>query len=170
MASGGGFGDPLDRDRALVESDLAGGRFAAGVAEKDYGVVAGDEQATEALRRKLRQDRLDRADPALKPLSRSSLTITGDAQPLYPGIIQRGGIAIAELSGAPLAVAPDHWTDGCPSLFEARWGDDGPPVKFQTWLDPETGRALHVEASVGDSERGFLVAPSRWTTAQAGSE
>jgi hypothetical protein len=39
-------------------------------------------------------------------------------------------------------------------------------VTFRTWLDPDTGRALHVEASLGDSERGFLVAPARWTMAR----
>jgi len=167
MASGGGFGDPLDRDQALVEGDLACGRFDETVAQKDYGVVAGDIGATDALRAQLRRERLNRADPALKPLSRGAVTIAGDAQPLYPGIVQRGGVAIAEASGAPLAVAPDHWTDGCPSLVEDRWGEDGPPVKFRTWLDPDSGRALHVEASVGDGERSFLVAPSRWTMAQA---
>jgi N-methylhydantoinase B len=167
MASGGGYGDPLDRDPALVEHDLACGRFDAGVARKDYGVVAGNSDATEALRAKLRGERLARADPALKPLSRDAVAITGDPQPLYPGIVQRGGVAIAEASGAPLAIAPDHWTDGCPCLVEQRWGEDGPPVEFRTWLDPETGRALHVEAAVGDGERGFLVAPSRWTSAEA---
>jgi N-methylhydantoinase B len=167
MASGGGFGDPLDRDQALVEGDLASGRFDEAVARMVYGVVAGDKRATEAMRAQLRRDRLHRADPALKPLSRDAVTIVGEAQPLYPGVVQRGGIAVAEASGAPLAVAPDHWTDGCPSLVEARWGKDGPPVKFRTWLDPDSGRALHVEASVSENERGFLVAPRRWTMAQA---
>jgi N-methylhydantoinase B len=166
MASGGGFGDPLDRDPALVEIDVARGRFDAAVAREAYGVVAGDRAATEALRASLRRDRLSRADPALKPLPRDGLTIAGEAQPLYPGIVQRDAVAIAEASGAPLAMAPDHWTDGCPCLVERRWGGEGPPVKYSTWLDPETGRALHVEASVGDAGRGFLVAPARWTTAE----
>jgi hypothetical protein len=34
-------------------------------------------------------------------------------------------------------------------------------------LDPATGRALHVEAVVGDAPRSFLVNPLRWSGADA---
>jgi hypothetical protein len=49
-------------------------------------------------------------------------------------------------------------------LVERRWGADGPDVVFRTYLDPTSGRALHVEAAVGGSPRSFEVSPTRWTT------
>ena len=115
----------------------------------------------------MRRDRLTRALPALKPLTSPDVEISGDAQPIYPGVIQRGAIAVAEASGAPLARAPDHWTDGCPMLIERRGDAKGPDIFIRTWLDPKTGRSLHVEAVVGDAERSFEVAPTRWINAVA---
>jgi N-methylhydantoinase B len=167
MASGGGYGDPLDRDAAAVERDVTHGRFDLELARRTYGVVAGDPAATAALREKMRRDRLTRALPALKPLTSRDVEISGDAQPIYPGVIQRGAIAVAEASGAPLARAPDHWTDGCPMLIERRGDAKGPDIFIRTWMDPKTGRALHVEAVVGDAERSFEVAPTRWINAVA---
>jgi hypothetical protein len=107
MASGGGYGDPLDREAAAVERDVAHGRMDAEVARRSYGVVVGDGAATAALRDATRRDRLTRAQPARKPLSSGSVDISGDALPIYPGVIQRGAIAVAEASGAPLAHAPE---------------------------------------------------------------
>ena len=45
---------------------------------------------------------------------------------MFPGVVQHGAVAVAEASGAPLAVAPDHWTDGCPVLIERLWEDEPP--------------------------------------------
>ena len=77
--------------------------------------------------------------------------------------MQRGSVAYAAESGTPLAVAPDHWTDGCPVLEERRWPEGGPDVVFRTYLDPLTGRALHVEVALADSPRSFEVSPRRWS-------
>jgi len=165
LASGGGYGDPLDRAPELVERDIRHGRIDAALAREAYGVVPGDAAATAKLRDELRRAKLARATAPAKPLSRDQLTIPGDAQPLYPGIVQRGSVAVAEVSGAPLAIAPDHWTEGCAVLDEQRWGDRGPDVIYRSWLDPESGRALHVEVLLGDEKSGFLVAPTRWTEA-----
>jgi N-methylhydantoinase B len=167
MACGGGYGDPLDRDTAAVERDVMHGRFDAEVARRSYGVAVGDPEATAALREKMRRDRLTRAQPARKPLSAADVEIAGAAQPIYPGVLQRGAIAVAEQSGAPLARAPDHWTEGCPTLIERRGEADSPDIWYRTWLDPQTGRSLHVEAVVGDVERSFEVSPARWINAAA---
>jgi len=167
LGNGGGYGDPLDRDRALVEADVTFGRIDQAIAHEAYGVVAGDAVATERLREEMRRDRLARAEPAAKPVSRDAVTIAGDPLPLYPGVVQRGGVALAEVSGAPLALAPDHWTSGCPALIERPWGGNGPDVSYRSWLDPETGRALHVEAIVDGDVDSFWVAPSRWVEAGA---
>jgi N-methylhydantoinase B len=55
---GGGYGDPLDRDPALVLADVQRGFVSLEGAERDYGVVLGNEavdtEATEQLRDKRR--------------------------------------------------------------------------------------------------------------------
>jgi N-methylhydantoinase B len=171
-ASGGGFGDPLDRDPVDVQADVERGRFDAEIAARIYGVVLADEKvdlsATRTRRDEIARDRLARALPPLKPLSASSSRTTGqsspDDQPLYVGVVQRGALAISERSGSPLAVAPDHWTDGCPVLVETR-SDLGPEVHIRSYLDPATGYALFVEAVPAGSPRSFEIAPRRWVDA-----
>ncbi len=54
---GGGWGDPLDRDPRRVAADVRDGKVSPEAAERDYGVVVGDEKATAALRTRLRADR-----------------------------------------------------------------------------------------------------------------
>jgi N-methylhydantoinase B len=62
-AAGGGYGDPLDRDPALVRLDVWNEKLSLRVAEEVYGVVITaaslkvDAPATEALRSQLRADR-----------------------------------------------------------------------------------------------------------------
>jgi len=66
---GGGYGDPLHRDPALVEADLRAGKVTARAAADVYGVVtapsggAVDIPATDERRRTLRSERLAAASP-----------------------------------------------------------------------------------------------------------
>ena len=83
--------------------------------------------------------------------------------PLYPGVVHRGGVAYAQASNTPLAVAPDHWTDGCAVLEERRPGP-GPDVVIRAYLDPSNGHTLFVEAVPAGEPRAFEVSPTRWTT------
>jgi len=68
-AGGGGYGDPLARDQALVEQDVAGGYVSAGQARAQYGVVVGDPQETSRLRKRMRSEGMslevsqDESDP-----------------------------------------------------------------------------------------------------------
>src|SRR5436305_14833802 len=59
--NGGGYGDPLERDPALVLRDLEDGFLDADIARRDYGVLirgqAVDVPATEALRGEARRAR-----------------------------------------------------------------------------------------------------------------
>jgi N-methylhydantoinase B len=169
LANGGGFGDPLDRDPTAVATDVDEGRYSAADAAQIYGVVLDgggvpDPAATEGRRAELHRSRLERAHPAATPLASGSVpSANGDpGEPIYPGVVQRGAVAYAEASGAPLAVSPAHWTDGCPVLEERRL-PDGPPVVFRSYLDPVTGRALHVEVALEGTPRSFAVLPRRWT-------
>jgi N-methylhydantoinase B len=54
---GGGWGDPLDREPALVELDVLQGKVSRAAAREEYGVVVGDAAATIALRERMRASR-----------------------------------------------------------------------------------------------------------------
>ena len=103
-ASGGGFGDALDRDPVEVRADIERGVFDAEVAARVYGVIfddggAVDEAATDAHRAEIGRDRLDRARPAPTPLTDTAdLRVAGSVRrrtaPLCLGVVQRGALAI----------------------------------------------------------------------------
>ncbi|MEE2839926.1 MAG: hydantoinase B/oxoprolinase family protein [Acidobacteriota bacterium] len=56
-AGGGGWKDPLDRPVETVEGDVAKGLVSPEKARTDYGVVLGDEKASQQLRDKIRAER-----------------------------------------------------------------------------------------------------------------
>jgi len=62
-----------------------------------------------------------------------------------------------------LAVAPNHWTDGCPVLRERHPTRSGTDVIYDTYLDPLTGAALEVDARLDGDERSFTSLPRSWT-------
>jgi N-methylhydantoinase B len=167
--SGGGWGDPLDRDPGLVERDVAAGMISAAEAEEVYGVRVGDEAGTERVREAARARRLAGALPAPVPPpdADAPAVVSGrglSAVPLSPGVEQRGGVAFAEATGTPLAVAPGQWADGCPRTEEPlRPPGAGPALVVRTYLDPGSGRALHVETVPAGTPRAFAVEPGRWT-------
>ncbi|MBC2864990.1 hydantoinase B/oxoprolinase family protein [Streptomyces mexicanus] len=168
LASGGGVGDPLDRDPELVLADTAALVYTPEEAGATYGLVFEpgglvDHAATHAERHRRRRDRLERATPAVRPMSDKAVRDTAEPTlPLYPGVVQRGCLAVAEESGA--VQAPDSWLDGCPTLEEEQPGD-GVPVIVRSYLDPLSGRALHTEA-VPRGRRGTIgTRPLRWTQA-----
>ena len=72
-AGGGGYGDPLARNPALVAEDVASGYVSAEHARSDYGVVVGDDKATEKLRQRLASEIV-------------SLRVLPDATNAYEGI------------------------------------------------------------------------------------
>ncbi len=169
--SGGGWGDPLDREPALVAADVADGLITTEEAWEVYGVRVGDDGATDACRAAARAGRLACALPPVvaPPSPRDSAVaraLEQPATPLSPGVVQRGAVAFAEASGAPLAVAPGHWADGCPRTEVAlRRPGQGPDIVIRTYLDPGTGQALHVETVPAGTARAFAVEPERWTAA-----
>ena len=102
----------------------------------------------------------------MRPLSDADVPSDEDAEPLplTPGVVQRGAVASAEVSGAPLAIAPAPWTDGCPRI-EERLEGPGPVLVRREYLDPRSGRALHVEVVPEGEPTSFAVEPARWTEA-----
>ena len=83
--------------------------------------------------------------------------------PLYRGIVQLGDKAVAERSGAVLATAPDHWTDGCRTLDETNVAPNGFVMAARSYLDPLTGECLFHEHRRPDGIRSFESSPNRWT-------
>jgi N-methylhydantoinase B len=169
LGSGGGLGDPLDREAADVVRDVRQGRLTAPEASSVYGVIIGsngvaDVASTEQRRAELSRTRLSMAVPATKPLvqaAHASRGVPGSGLPLYPGVEHKGSIAYAVSSGAALALAPDHWTDGCPTIDELR----GPRLLIRSYLDPLTGRMLFVDALPRGEERTINTSPKRWVCA-----
>ncbi|MEA3132286.1 MAG: N-methylhydantoinase [Gammaproteobacteria bacterium] len=169
LGSGGGFGDPLERVAAEVARDVRQGRLTVLEASSVYGVVVDssgtpDAAATDRCRADLSRARLLNAAPAVKPLVQSvhaSRTAPGSGMTLYPGVEQKGAIAYAVSSGAALALAPDHWTDGCPVLDELR----GQRLLVRSYLDPLTGRILFVDALPRGEKRTIDTRPNRWVRA-----
>jgi N-methylhydantoinase B len=164
VGSGGGFGDPLDRDPAAVGEDVRLGALSASDAGEIYGVVLTGEHAvdvasTSACRDARRRGRLAAAGPAVDPAPAPVATADlGGARAIYPGVVALGGRAYAQDSGARLGAAPGHWTDGCPTLEEPLAGR----TIRRTYLDPITGAALAVEAVPDTGGRSFTTAPAWW--------
>jgi N-methylhydantoinase B len=67
-SAAGGFGDPLERDPAKVEADVANTDVSVEAAKSKYGVVVGDAKATLAERERLRMERIG-GKPSGKKLS-----------------------------------------------------------------------------------------------------
>jgi N-methylhydantoinase B len=170
-ASGGGYGDPLDREAAAVHRDIAENRVDPAIARDVYGVAFAadgsvDAAATEARRTQLRQDRLRQARPAAKP-ARATVDENAPAGPLYAGVVQHGNLAVSERSGEVLAVAPDNWLDGCPVLDTPIDGRAGGTI-MRAHLDPGSGRALFIDVIRKADGPSIAVLPDRW--ARAGQE
>ncbi|MBI4506779.1 MAG: hydantoinase B/oxoprolinase family protein, partial [Chloroflexi bacterium] len=93
-AGGGGYGDPLERDPALVWHDVAEGYVSAAAARARYGVVVTetgvDMAATVALRAALRERR---PQVTLAAWDASEYAGARRVLPLARGVAQQAGIA-----------------------------------------------------------------------------
>jgi N-methylhydantoinase B len=163
LGSGGGHGDPLERDPDQVACELRQGRLTAQQAGDAYGVVMDEDRAdpaaTERRRAGILAARLAAAAPAPQPALEPDGEAAGPDLPLYPGIVQRGRLAYAAASGACLAHAPDPWTDGCPTIERAVTAD----LTERSYLDPRTGRALLVEVVPTGHGCTITTSPARWS-------
>ena len=162
--SGGGWGDPLERDPGQVEADFEEGRLTPEEARTVYGVILGDAEATSLTRRQMLAQRLAIAEPPRRSLSWTPELIAlsrGSVLPLDIGVDQQGGIAVSARSGAPLSLAPDHWTMGCPRIPD--FLETTPDVSISAYLDPATGHLLLVDVVArGECELSVGGGPSRW--------
>jgi N-methylhydantoinase B len=168
-ASGGGYGDPLDRDPGAVLLDVRDERVDLTTARNIYGVVFAenaeiDLSATHALRDAMRRERLRNAAPAKSPVGQSerdSAIQVESAQPLYPGVLQCGRFAVSEDSGTILAIAPGNWLDGCPVL-DMPIDDRAGGIVARAHLEPVTGRMLYVDVLRSGDGPSIDIRPERW--------
>jgi N-methylhydantoinase B len=167
LGCGGGFGDPFERDADAVARDVRQSRISVAEAASVYGVVLDeseflpDPEATHACRKRMLNERLTRAQAATKPLTGHESLVSpkrGQGRLLYPGVEHHAGIAYAVNSGAPLAVAPEAWTDGCPRLEEQREGG----VVLCQYLDPITGTILIADARLEGEPCTIEARPQHW--------
>ncbi len=103
VASGGGYGDPLDRHPDRVARDVRIGATSVEIAERVYGVIidpgdySPDRGKTESLRNRLRKERLNEGKPLPHPQSSLKRYREG---PLkineYLEIAQNGGDAVIQ--------------------------------------------------------------------------
>jgi N-methylhydantoinase B len=110
---GGGYGDPIDRDPALVANDVRRGLVTAGAAEAIYGVIAGDggwdAEATAARRMDIRAGRIGRA---VEPQSATRADIASSGRPLGEYLQQTGdGATQCTWCGEVVAAAGAPWKD-----------------------------------------------------------
>ena len=139
-SGGGGFGDPLDRDAALVRLDVLHGYVSAGRAADGYGVVLDargevDHAATDARRAALREGRFRlrvRAD---------------DAVEAYAGAKGRRRIVwLSAADASALSVREDDLVEVCganPAPLRA-WVRIGDGVQGEVPLDAFARRVLKV--------------------------
>jgi N-methylhydantoinase B len=119
-ASGGGVGDPLDREPARVVQDLARGYISRVQAERVYGVIVRgkgfDRRATASRRRAIARARLRRAtrpEAALQGKARGA--DAAGALTLTVAVVREAGKAPTACCGRcrrRLARAPDSWKKG----------------------------------------------------------
>lgn len=168
LGSGGGLGDPLDREPAAVVRDLHQSRITRDEAATVYGVMLDEVQAlpdlvaTHARRNQLLHERLVKALPAPKSVTSQDMLVPakrGCGRLLYPGVEHHDGIAYAVQTGVPLAVAPDEWHGGCPRLEERREGG----IVLRSYLDPSNGRLLLVDATLEGEPCTVESGPRHWS-------
>jgi len=168
VSNGGGWGDPLDRDPGAVADEVRRGLLSLEDSRSVFGVVPDDASATAALRQALRSQRLAQAAPAPRPLRWTPELrnlAEGVTAPLAVGVEQRGAVAVAARSGAPLARSPHPWIDGCPRIQRA--APASPDVDVVAYLDPDTGDFLAVDVVPAGTGCSFEVSPRRWTAEAA---
>lgn len=108
---GGGYGDPLERDMAMVGRDVVAGYVSSQAARDVYGVIWDGEiqtQASENLRNTMRANRVEAAHVKATFTGRKILSLSGN---LYLGQDAQGYAIVSE-AGAVLSVGDSRWRAG----------------------------------------------------------
>jgi N-methylhydantoinase B len=166
--SGGGYGDPLDRDPSRVLEDVRSGVVSREAASAMYGVVidpkkdAVSGEETERARRKIRERRRDRSRPVGKTAAaakRTSTATAGVAINEFMHIVGDGGSAAIQcVCGQVLSDASHNFKEGT-LLEEGLVKEAGPHVNefdvaqrfvFRQFYCPGCLRRLETEICLKD--------------------
>jgi N-methylhydantoinase B len=146
---GGGYGDPLTRDPEAVARDVREEKITEAAAKSVYGVVLGDEAATEAERSRLRNARRDRSRVAGETRGKADLAsmrriddnlveVGSDIACRHCGEVLGdtgdGALALAVYDGAP--------TDAGPQIIATACDYVDTPVVFRQYSCPSCWTAL----------------------------
>jgi N-methylhydantoinase B len=174
VQNGGGYGDPLLRDPALVAADVEAGAVSIDAAARLYGVAlasdgSADASGTEALRAEIRDSRRARmVAPAPRSVGEAIGEPTGIwGASLVTGTGPEGLIGSCRRCGEVLGPLADGW-EGIAGRVELGRTDLGTHVHAHTALTPVAYVCPHcvtylwvdTEPVGGKDWRDFAVAPS----------
>ena len=148
---GGGYGDPLERDIAAVEKDIAEASVTTQAARTIYGVEQGDAAASESLRKKMRLARVGGAfdnDPArLHKGNREGAVAMGDGLSIVRDgadfhVVTNAGYILSTNSTAWRAKAKSQTLKQLPGEFLITLHED---LAVTEWYCPASGALLSVD-------------------------
>ncbi len=145
---GGGFGDPLERDIAAVEDDVATNAVSPEAARAIYGVVPGDRAASESLRSEARRARVGDFAGDERRFCRSAPT--GALGPSLDIRRDARGTHVTTPAGFILATGHSRWREGAvgatmkqvPAAHRILLHDG---LEATAWYCPATGLQLAVD-------------------------
>jgi len=153
-SAAGGVGDPLERDPAKVEADVANGDVSERAAREIYGVIAGDAEGTTRERERLRNTRLDgsakrvkKLDGAVRFLATESLAVRGKRWSCAKCAADLGPLSRNYKEACVRADQPIEWSNpivGDPKRFI------DPLPRFRQFCCPGCGRLIENEIAIED--------------------
>jgi N-methylhydantoinase B len=166
-SSGGGYGDPVERDPNAVAQDVAAGRVTADWAARAYGVILTgepgeeqvDEDATRSRRRLIIAERLAEGKPFAGANGHAARSEPVEVPPdgrvseyvdIVDGEYLADGVSLGPASGnykLGALVRDLPLTEGNPEVRDARIYVDR-EVTFRQIICPDTGRLLQTEIVV----------------------
>jgi N-methylhydantoinase B len=167
---GGGYGDPLERDAASVERDVAAAWVSPEAARRIYGVVIDngrvDAEATRTLRQQMRQQRVRKLSTDPARLTRGeTLCALGDTLMV---VRDERGVHVVTKAGYVLCTGSTRWRQGA----ESQTVDALPPehkidlherLAVTTWYCPASGTQLAVDVhEKGVTPLDDVVLDSAW--------
>jgi N-methylhydantoinase B len=152
---GGGYGDPLARPPLEVAEDVARGVISPAAATEQYGVVLGkdgsaDSEATDAVRRGIRSDRLGHEAPAAAH-SRAEVARSERRINEYLQLVDAG--TQCTWCGGLVAAASHHWKTGAlvrrsSPMIGGRFRESVDGLILLQWLCPECATLLGTEVAL----------------------
>ena len=109
-AGAGSYGDPLLREPSSVETDVEMGRVTSSWAKAVYGVVIGDFEATDSLRKRLLQERIGSKPTKVVDIKAPALGIA-----IHESLEIREGSVVCRPSNTRICDSNENWKEHVPT-------------------------------------------------------